>query len=67
MITWTESNIIIAIIGMVGLLSSAAVMQRSLRANDKHERRLKKNQKPLDAETAERIRNWEGIVFDFDE
>ena len=41
MITWNETNIIVAIIGMVGLLSSFAVVQRSLRANDKFERRLK--------------------------
>ena len=41
MITWNESQIILAIIGMVGVLSTFAVVQRSLRANDKYERRMK--------------------------
>ena len=67
MIAWNESQIILAVIGMVGVLSSLAVVQRSFKANDKFERRLKKQSKPLDPETAERIRQWEGIVFDFDE
>ena len=41
MINWNESQIILAVIGMVGVLSSLAVVQRSFRANDKYERRLK--------------------------
>ena len=30
MITWTESNIILAIIGMVGLLSTFTIIMRSM-------------------------------------
>ena len=40
MITWNESQIILAVVGMVGILSSFAVVQRSFKANDKFERRL---------------------------
>ena len=41
MIIWNESQIIIAVVGMVGVLSSLAVVQRGFRANDKYERRLR--------------------------
>ena len=41
MITWNESQIIIAVIGMVGILSTFAVVQRSFKANDKFERKLR--------------------------
>ena len=47
MITWNETSIIVAVIGMVGLLSSFAVVSRSLRANDTYQRRLKKRQLQL--------------------
>ena len=42
MITWNETQILIAIVGMVGLLSSFAVVQRAFKANDKYEHRLRK-------------------------
>ena len=42
MITWNESQIILAVIGVLGILSTFAVVQRGFRANDKYERRLRK-------------------------
>lgn len=52
MIEWSESQIILAIIGCIGLLSSFAVVSRSFRANDRNEKRLMK-QRQLNIESIE--------------
>lgn len=47
MITWNESEIIIAVIGFIGVLSTFAVVQRSFKAVDRYERRMKKQKLQL--------------------
>ena len=54
MIDWSESQIIIAVIGIVGLLSTLAVVSRSMAANRKYELRVKPNHvvQPTDGDSA---------------
>ena len=42
MIDWSESQIIFAVIGIVGLLSTLAVVSRSMAANREYELKIKR-------------------------